>query len=151
MTSYPETLTVTKLIKMGFFVIKIYYISSSDDPNITHSKNRICGSASTTARSKILFESPKFLFPHKISLPLKRWKKSRKFRQFETNVSWTLREIEYHYIAWNFGQAFKSSHHESIWSTYWHIFFMLIQGRRVLDNCGGVGWQKVLNDKFWNL
>jgi hypothetical protein len=26
--------------------------------------------------------------------------------------------------------------------------FMLIQGRRLLDNCGGVGWQKVLNDKF---
>jgi hypothetical protein len=25
---------------------------------------------------------------------------------------------------------------------------MLIQGRRVLDNCGGVGWQKMLNDKF---
>ena len=43
MTSYPETLTVKKLIKMGFFVIKIYYISSSDDPNITHAKNRICG------------------------------------------------------------------------------------------------------------
>ena len=46
-------------------------------------------SASTTARSKIPFESPKFLFRHKISLPPKRWKKSRKFRRFETNVSWT--------------------------------------------------------------
>jgi hypothetical protein len=32
-----------------------------------------------------------------------------------------------------------------------HISFVLIQGRRVLDNCGEVGWQKVLNDKFWNL
>jgi valyl-tRNA synthetase len=47
----------------------------------------VMNSASTTARSKILLQSPKFLFPHKISLPLKRWKKSRKFRQFETNVS----------------------------------------------------------------
>ena len=28
MTSYPETLTVKKLIKMMFFTIKIYYISS---------------------------------------------------------------------------------------------------------------------------
>jgi hypothetical protein len=38
MTSYPETLTVKKLIKMGFFIIKIYYISSSNDPNITQTK-----------------------------------------------------------------------------------------------------------------
>jgi hypothetical protein len=28
MTSYPETLTVKKLIKMRFFTIKIYYIFS---------------------------------------------------------------------------------------------------------------------------
>ena len=28
MTSYPETLTVKKLIKMRFFAIKIYYISA---------------------------------------------------------------------------------------------------------------------------
>jgi hypothetical protein len=41
MTSYPETLTVKKLIKMGFFIIKIYYISSSNDPNITHTKNHV--------------------------------------------------------------------------------------------------------------
>ena len=41
MTSYPEILTVKKLIKIGFFVIKIYYISSSNDPNITHNKNHI--------------------------------------------------------------------------------------------------------------
>jgi hypothetical protein len=34
MTSYPETLTVKKLIKMGFFIIKIYYISN--DLNNTH-------------------------------------------------------------------------------------------------------------------
>jgi hypothetical protein len=34
MTSYPETLTVKKLVKMGFFTKKIYYISSSNDPNI---------------------------------------------------------------------------------------------------------------------
>ena len=27
-----------KLIKMGFFIIKIYYISSQNDPNITHTK-----------------------------------------------------------------------------------------------------------------
>ena len=39
MTSYPETLTVKKLIKMEFFTIKIYYISSSNDPNITHTKS----------------------------------------------------------------------------------------------------------------
>ena len=43
MTSYPETLTVKKLIKMDFFIIKIYYISSSNDPNITHTKNHIWG------------------------------------------------------------------------------------------------------------
>ena len=33
MTSYPETLTVKKLIKMRFFTIKIHYDSSSNDPN----------------------------------------------------------------------------------------------------------------------
>jgi hypothetical protein len=38
MTSYPETLPVKKLIKMEFFIIKIYYISSSNDPNITYTK-----------------------------------------------------------------------------------------------------------------
>ena len=27
MTSHPETLTVKKLIKMGFFIIEIYHIS----------------------------------------------------------------------------------------------------------------------------
>jgi hypothetical protein len=46
MTSYPEILTVKKLIKMGFFIIrliKIYYISSSNDPNITHTKNHVWG------------------------------------------------------------------------------------------------------------
>jgi hypothetical protein len=43
MTSYLETLTVKKLIKIGFFIIKIYYISSQNDPNITHTKNRIWG------------------------------------------------------------------------------------------------------------
>ena len=31
-----------KLIKMAF-IIKIYYISSSNDPNITHTKNHISG------------------------------------------------------------------------------------------------------------
>jgi hypothetical protein len=41
MTSYPQTLTVKKLIKMGFFIIKILCISSSDDPNNTHTKNHI--------------------------------------------------------------------------------------------------------------
>jgi hypothetical protein len=40
----------------------------------------VAGSASTTARSKILFESPKFLFPHKISLPPKQWKKIKKIQ-----------------------------------------------------------------------
>jgi hypothetical protein len=39
MTSYPETLTVKKLITIEFFIINIYYISSSNDPNITHTKN----------------------------------------------------------------------------------------------------------------
>jgi hypothetical protein len=43
MTSYPETLTVKKLIKMQFFIMKIYYISSSNDPNITRTKNHIWG------------------------------------------------------------------------------------------------------------
>ena len=41
MTSYPETLTAKKLIKMGFFIINIYYISSSNDPNITHTVPKI--------------------------------------------------------------------------------------------------------------
>ena len=41
MTSYPETLTVKKLIKMRILTIKIYYISSQNDPNITHTKNYI--------------------------------------------------------------------------------------------------------------
>jgi hypothetical protein len=36
-------LTVKKLMKVGFFIIKIYYISSSNDPNITHTKNHISG------------------------------------------------------------------------------------------------------------
>jgi hypothetical protein len=36
MTSYRETLTVKKLIKMRFFTIEIHYISSQNDPNITH-------------------------------------------------------------------------------------------------------------------
>ena len=43
MTSYPQTLAVKKLTKMGFFYKDIYYISSSDDADITHNKNRICG------------------------------------------------------------------------------------------------------------
>jgi hypothetical protein len=43
MTSYQEPLTVKKLIKMGFFIIKIDYISSSNDPNITQTKNHIWG------------------------------------------------------------------------------------------------------------
>ena len=43
MTSYPDTLTVEKLIEMEYFIIKIYFISSSNDPNITHTKNHICG------------------------------------------------------------------------------------------------------------
>jgi hypothetical protein len=55
------------------------------------------------------------------------------------------REIENHYIARKFEQAFKSSLHESIRSTY---MFMFIQGRKVLDNGGGVEWQKALNGKF---
>jgi hypothetical protein len=43
MTSYPESLTAKKLIKIGFFIIKIYYISSWNDLDITHAKNHICG------------------------------------------------------------------------------------------------------------
>jgi hypothetical protein len=43
MTSYPETSTVKKLMKMWFFTIKIYFISSKNDPNITHAKNYIWG------------------------------------------------------------------------------------------------------------
>ena len=43
MTSYPKTLTLKKLIKMEFFIMKIHYISSSNDPNIRHTKNHIWG------------------------------------------------------------------------------------------------------------
>jgi hypothetical protein len=42
------------------------------------------------------------------------------------------REIEHNYIAGKFAEAFKSTVHESICSTY---MFMFIQ---VLDNGGGV-------------
>jgi hypothetical protein len=38
MTSYLETLTVKKLIKMRFFTINIYYISSQNGLYITHTK-----------------------------------------------------------------------------------------------------------------
>jgi hypothetical protein len=41
MTSYPETLTVKKLIKMRYFTIKIHYIFSQNEPNVTHTKNYI--------------------------------------------------------------------------------------------------------------
>jgi hypothetical protein len=37
------TLTVKKLMKMRFFTIKIHYISSQNDPNITQTKNYILG------------------------------------------------------------------------------------------------------------
>jgi hypothetical protein len=37
------TLTVKKLINISYFVIKIHYISSQNDPNITHTKNYIWG------------------------------------------------------------------------------------------------------------
>jgi hypothetical protein len=43
MTSYPETMTVKKLIKMEFFIIKIYCISFSNNLNITHTQNHIWG------------------------------------------------------------------------------------------------------------
>jgi hypothetical protein len=58
-----------------------------EDRTASDDDGAIEGSASTTARSKILLQSPKFLSSNKISLPHKRWKKSRKFRQFEPNVS----------------------------------------------------------------
>ena len=54
MTSYPETLTVKKLVQMGFFIIKIYYISSSNDQNITHTKNHIYDSCTLSSYIKIL-------------------------------------------------------------------------------------------------
>jgi hypothetical protein len=41
MTSYPETLRVKKLMKMESFMIKIYYISSSNDSYITHTQGWI--------------------------------------------------------------------------------------------------------------
>ena len=37
------TLTVKKLTKMCFFTVKMYYISSQNDPNITHTENYIWG------------------------------------------------------------------------------------------------------------
>jgi hypothetical protein len=45
----------------------------------------------------------------------------------------------------NLGKVSSHSLHESICSTY---MFMFIQGRNVLDNGGGVEWQKALNSKF---
>jgi hypothetical protein len=36
MTSYRESFDNEKLIKMRFFTIEIHYISSQNDPNITH-------------------------------------------------------------------------------------------------------------------
>jgi hypothetical protein len=38
-----ENFDSEKLIKMRFFTIKIHYIFSQDDPNITHTKNHISG------------------------------------------------------------------------------------------------------------
>jgi hypothetical protein len=61
MTSYPETLTVMKkLIKMGFFIIKIYYISSSNDPNITHTKNRIWGHSRTLTCKQLSYNHSQY-------------------------------------------------------------------------------------------
>ena len=41
MTSYPETLTVKKLIKMRFFPIEIHYISSQNDPKIYYTYQKL--------------------------------------------------------------------------------------------------------------
>jgi hypothetical protein len=65
--------------------------------------------------------------------------------KFDANVSLdpTRNRASLHCL--KIGQAFKSSHHERICSTY---MFMFIQGRKVLDNGGGVEWHKALDGKF---
>jgi hypothetical protein len=70
MTSYPETLTVKKLIKMGFFIIKIYYISSSNDPNITYTKNHISIVSRTLTRNQ--FPQTLLTNPSKLRIYLRR-------------------------------------------------------------------------------
>jgi hypothetical protein len=73
------------VVKQDFAVVK--QVDGRAAHMIDTLSTRAGSSASTTAPSKILLLSPKFLFSQKISLPPKRQKKSRKFRQFEPNVS----------------------------------------------------------------
>ena len=42
MTSYPETLTVKRSMKKGFFNIEITFLRTNDT-DIAHTKNHICG------------------------------------------------------------------------------------------------------------
>jgi hypothetical protein len=46
MTSYSKTSTMKKFMKIGFFIIKIHYISSNN-PNITDKKKIILGVSHT--------------------------------------------------------------------------------------------------------
>jgi hypothetical protein len=100
--------------------------------------------ASITDCSKILLQSPKFLFSHKISLAPERWKKSRKFRQlyhipYAKSSIITLPDI-----------LGKLSRVPSMKVSAPYICLCSSMGVGYLIICGGVGSQKVLNDKLWN-
>jgi hypothetical protein len=49
--SYPATLEVKKSNKIRFFTMKIYYISSQNDPNMTQTKNHVGVSATLTTET----------------------------------------------------------------------------------------------------
>jgi hypothetical protein len=102
-------------------------------------------SASTTACSKILLQSPKFLSPQKLPCNQTGGKNQENSGKFEANVSQldpTRNRASLHCLKIAcLGKFFKSSLHERICSTY---MFMFVQGRKVLDNGSGVEWQKVL-------
>jgi hypothetical protein len=130
-------------------------VLSAVPPFLSHARKskpaerRDRSSASTTACSKILLQSPKFLFSHKISLSPKRWKKSRKFRQIWGKCIRPYEKSSIITLPENLG---KLSTVPSMNVSAPHICLCSSRGVRCLiDNGGGVEWQKALNGKFWNL
>jgi hypothetical protein len=73
--------------------------------------------------------------------------KSRKFRHANLRQMYhrPYEKSSFVTLPENLGKVSSRSLHECICSTY---MFMFIQGRKVLDNGGGVEWQKALNGKF---
>jgi hypothetical protein len=83
------------ILSPKYFILKV--LKCSFNPNAWTSVNKaetpevvwhpVLPQALVQKSIHIFSQSPKFLFSHKISLPPKRWKKSRKFRQM-ANVSY---------------------------------------------------------------